>query len=241
MDTKISGYLKITAGVVLILWIASAVFAFGARGTFVTGKEKIQYKIAVKNNPYVQKGWKIWLKEGKYGYRNAVMKKVYFFGNEIKSTPVYETEIIKKPSSAMLVLGSSSSPNPVTVPKESYAHYIYDMEATAYDPSPESNSLEWAGITALGWRTRYGIAAVDPKVISLRSLIFVEGYGFAWAGDTGGDIKGKRIDLCYNTTKEAMRWGRRKAKVYVLSGKSWQYFRDKRIAAGSGKISKKPL
>lgn len=233
MDLKTSGYIKVITTAILLLWVISAAFAFGARETFVTGKEKIQYKIVTKKNPYVQKGWKIWLKEGKYGYRNAVMRKVLFFGNELKSAPVYETEIIKKPSSAWLVKGTSNLPNPVAVPKESYAHYIYDMEATAYDPSPESNSLEWAGITALGWRTRYGIAAVDPKVISLRSLIFVEGYGFAWAGDTGGDIKGKRIDLCYNTTKEAMRWGRRKTKVYVLSGKSWEYFRDKKARAAA--------
>lgn len=230
---KISNYIKVLAATLLFLWMMSAALALGARDIFVTGKEKIQYKIVTKKNPFVQKGWKIWLKEGKYGYKNGVSKKIYLFGKEIKSTTIYETEVIKKPSPAWLVKGTSNKQNPVTVPKESYAHYIYDMEATAYDPSPESNSLEWAGITALGWRTRYGIAAVDPKVIALRSLIFVEGYGFAWAGDTGGDIKGKRIDLCYNTTKEAMRWGRRKTKVYVLSGKSWEYFRDKKAKAAA--------
>ena len=225
MDLKTSGYLKVITYVIVFLWIISAVFAFGARDWFTIGKEKIQYKIITKKNPFVQKGWKIWLKEGKYGYRHAVMEKIILFGNEAKSISVYETEVIKKPVNAYLIKGDSNASNPISVPRESYAHYAYDMEATAYDPSPESNSLEWAGITALGWRTRYGIAAVDPSVIALRSLIFVEGYGFAWAGDTGGDIKGHRIDLCYNTTKEALRWGRRKAKVYVLSGKSWDYFR----------------
>lgn len=231
METKTAGYIKLIAGAALFLWAVSAVFAFGAVSAYSTGREKIQYRILTRKNPFVQKGWRIWLKEGKYGYKNAVMENISFFGRGITSRPYYETELIKKPESAYLVIGASGGSNPIIVPKECFAQYAYDMEATAYDPSPESNSLEWAGETALGWRTRYGIAAVDPRVIALRSLIFVEGYGFAWAGDTGGDIKGKRIDLCYNTTKEALRWGRRKAKVYVLSGKSWQFFRDKKVAA----------
>ncbi len=233
MEQKNAGYIKFITGAVAILWAISAVFAFGASSAYSTGREKIQYRIVTRKNPYVQKGWKIWLKEGKYGYKNAVMENISVFGRSALSRPYYETELIKKPESAFLVVGASRGANPIIVPKECFAHYAYDMEATAYDPSPESNSLEWAGETALGWRTRYGIAAVDPRVIALRSLIFVEGYGFAWAGDTGGDIKGKRIDLCYNTTKEALRWGRRKARVYVLSGKSWQFFRDKKIMASA--------
>jgi 3D (Asp-Asp-Asp) domain-containing protein len=104
------------------------------------------------------------------------------------------------------------------------------MVATAYDPSPESNSVDWAGITCLGWRTRYGIAAVDPKVIALKSLVYVDGYGLAWAGDIGGDIKGNRIDLCYNTTKEALNWGRRKVRVYVLGNRAWSAIRAKKKA-----------
>lgn len=132
---------------------------------------------------------------------------------------VFKSEILKKPEDALVILGESEKKHPITVPQETYVHYTYNLEATAYDPSPESNSLEWAGITKLGWRTRYGIAAVDPKVIALRSLLYIEGYGFAWAGDTGGAIKGKRIDLCYNTTEEALKWGRRKTKVYVLGKK----------------------
>ena len=230
MYTKIAKRLKIVTVVILIFWLLSTVLVFGVRDWYMIGQEKIQYKITTKKNPFIQKGWKIWLREGRYGYKKAVYNKIELFGNEIQNKPVYETEVIKKPISAFLINGTSNKSNPISVPKECYAHYAYDMESTAYDPSPESNSLEWAGITALGWHTRYGIAAVDPKVIALRSLIFVEGYGFAWAGDTGGDIKGKRIDLCYNTTKEALSWGRRKTKVYILSGKSWDFFRNKTAA-----------
>ena len=54
------------------------------------------------------------------------------------------------------------------------------------------------GITRLGWRARKGIIAVDPLVIKLRTNMYVPGYGFGQAGDTGGKIKGRWIDLCYD-------------------------------------------
>lgn len=91
---------------------------------------------------------------------------------------------------------------------------IIHMEATGYAP--------WTGegvndITAIGLKAQYGVVAVDPRVIPLRSIVFVEGYGRAIAGDTGGAIKGHRIDLCYNTAREALKYGRRPVRVYILS------------------------
>jgi 3D (Asp-Asp-Asp) domain-containing protein len=59
---------------------------------------------------------------------------------------------------------------------------------------------------------------VDPRVIPLRSLLYVAGYGLAWAGDVGGAIKGDRVDLCFNRTEDAVAWGRRWVRVYVLEG-----------------------
>lgn len=72
------------------------------------------------------------------------------------------------------------------------------------------------GLTCLGWRARYGIVAVDPRVIALRTRLFIEGYGYAVAGDTGGAIKGNRIDLGFNSMGEANRHGRKRVRVYIL-------------------------
>jgi 3D (Asp-Asp-Asp) domain-containing protein len=72
------------------------------------------------------------------------------------------------------------------------------------------------GLTRLGWRAGYGIVAVDPRVIPLRTRLFIEGYGYAVAGDTGGAIKGSRIDLGFNSMGEARRHGRKRVRVYVL-------------------------
>ena len=88
----------------------------------------------------------------------------------------------------------------------------YKMEATAYLPS-DGNGL---GITATGIRATYGVVAVDPKVIPLGSRVYIPGYGFAVAADTGGAIKGQKIDLCMESYNEAISFGRRSVEVYVL-------------------------
>lgn len=91
---------------------------------------------------------------------------------------------------------------------------VLHMVATAYAP--------WCcrgvnDITYTGMKAGFGVVAVDPKVIPLRSVLFIEGYGHAIAGDIGGAIKGYRIDLGFDSTREATRWGRRPVRVYILS------------------------
>jgi len=218
-----------TAGLVLLgAWVLLCGFSVSVSKESRVEKELMPYKIKSRTSRFVREGWKIWLREGKNGFRNRVIERYSLACGPVSENVSYRTGVLVEPEKAFVVRGISKKKHPITVPKETFMHYVFDMEATAYDPSPESNSLEWAGITSLGWRTRYGIAAVDPRVIALRSLIYVDGYGFAWTGDVGGDIKGKRIDLCYNTTKEALQWGRRKVKVYVLGRRPLSYYKAKR-------------
>ena len=89
---------------------------------------------------------------------------------------------------------------------------IYEMEATAYLPT-DGDGL---GITATGIRATHGVVAVDPRVIPLGSKVYVPGYGFAIAADTGGAIKGRKIDLCMESYGDAMQFGRRTVTVYLL-------------------------
>lgn len=92
---------------------------------------------------------------------------------------------------------------------------VMSVEATAYLPHDGSST----GRTATGRKAAYGIIATDPKVIPLGTLVFVEGYGLALAADTGGAIKGNRIDVCVHSRKEAMQWGRKTVKIHVFKGK----------------------
>jgi len=70
--------------------------------------------------------------------------------------------------------------------------------------------------TASGIWPRRGHVAVDPKLIPLGTKLFIEGYGPAVAVDTGGAIKEHRMDVFFETEKEARKWGRRfKVRVWI--------------------------
>jgi 3D (Asp-Asp-Asp) domain-containing protein/uncharacterized protein YabE (DUF348 family) len=92
------------------------------------------------------------------------------------------------------------------------AQRAMEMVATAYT----ADCAGCSGMTAIGRRAGHGIVAVDPRVIPLGTRLFIPGYGLAVAGDTGGAIRGLRIDLGFNSTRDALLFGRREVTVYRL-------------------------
>jgi len=103
---------------------------------------------------------------------------------------------------------------------------VITCNATAYDLSFQSCG-KWPGdpgygITASGTRAKYGTVAVDPRVIPLGTRMYIESadgsfvYGYCVAEDTGGAIKGNKVDLFFNSYNECMQFGRRSVNVYIL-------------------------
>jgi uncharacterized protein YabE (DUF348 family) len=94
---------------------------------------------------------------------------------------------------------------------------VMRMLATSYSASTAgtSKSSPWYGRTATGMVMRHGIVAVDPRYVTLRTQVYVPGYGVGLAGDTGGAIKGRRIDLGYDDDNLVLwyRW----VDVYLLT------------------------
>ncbi|MGD7046444.1 ubiquitin-like domain-containing protein [Jeotgalibacillus proteolyticus] len=92
----------------------------------------------------------------------------------------------------------------------------FTVSSTAYTASCNGCS----GITATGIDLKANpgmkVIAVDPSVIPLGSKVYVEGYGYAVAGDTGGAIKGNKIDVFIPSKEEAYRWGNRQVKIKIL-------------------------
>lgn len=70
--------------------------------------------------------------------------------------------------------------------------------------------------TGIDLRTTSNVIAVDPSVIPLGSIVEIPGYGIAIAGDTGGDIKGNRIDLHYNSVDQALVFGRQQLTIRIV-------------------------
>jgi uncharacterized protein YabE (DUF348 family) len=94
---------------------------------------------------------------------------------------------------------------------------VIRMLATSYSAGTAGTpkTSPWYGRTATGMKMRHGIVAVDPRVINLHSQVYVPGYGIGTAGDTGGAIKGRRIDLGYDDDNLVLwyRW----VDVYLLT------------------------
>jgi len=94
------------------------------------------------------------------------------------------------------------------------------MRATAYEAGPRSTGKTpdhpAFGITHSGLPARVGVVAVDPRVIPLFTLLYVVGYGFAIAADTGTGVDGNSIDLFFDTVEECLQFGRRNVRVYVI-------------------------
>jgi 3D (Asp-Asp-Asp) domain-containing protein len=126
-----------------------------------------------------------------------------------------------KPISKRMIKEERQDPQPVVITlgsagfsasRGSYVrHKVLSMVATGY-PAYVSGT----GRTCTGRRAAYGIVAVDPRVIKLNTLVFVEGYGLALACDTGGAIKGDRIDLCFDSTSAADGFGTKRVRVHIL-------------------------
>jgi 3D (Asp-Asp-Asp) domain-containing protein len=97
---------------------------------------------------------------------------------------------------------------------------VVEVIATAYCACKmccgKSEDNPWYGITATGTRVNQGrTIAVDPRLIPLRSKVYIKGMGWYQAEDTGGAIKGKRIDIYFDSHKEAQKFGVKKRKIYV--------------------------
>lgn len=176
----------------------------------VIQKEPIKFKTTVKFNPAITGGRRI-VQEGQPGEKEIKYLVAYKDGVKI-GYKVLSARVITQPVNQVVVV---SRPSQLASRSGSHVRRLR-MIATAYDPGPRSCGKYADGYTATGMRAGHGVVAVDPRVIRLGTKLYVDGYGFCVAGDVGRAIKGNRIDLGYNTYREAIRFGRRPVTVYIL-------------------------
>lgn len=124
--------------------------------------------------------------------------------------------------------GDLNQPQPKKVKDESYKETTPQgktivVKATAYTADPSENGGTYGGrvLTATGFDLSANpsakVIAVDPKVIPLGTKVHVEGYGTATALDTGGAIKGNRIDVLMPSKSQSSNWGVKTVKVTILN------------------------
>ncbi len=172
----------------------------------------IAFTSQLVNDPTLYRGHQLIRQNGQAGVRERTVREFYANGRLVAVSPSIWT-IAQDPTPRVVAVGTRA----MIASRGAFAGREYMMlEATAYYPGPNNYGGGVGPRTAIGLLAQRGVVAVDPAVIRLGSRLYVEGYGYAVAGDTGGAIQGLRIDLCYNTYDEAIQFGRRPVKVYIL-------------------------
>jgi len=81
---------------------------------------------------------------------------------------------------------------------------------------PRRGERKDVGVTSTGAAARCGTIAADPSRYPYGTIMYIEGYGRGVVEDCGGAIKGDRIDVFFETHREALQWGRRRMPVRIL-------------------------
>ncbi|HJF31502.1 MAG TPA: LysM peptidoglycan-binding domain-containing protein [Sporosarcina psychrophila] len=141
--------------------------------------------------------------------------------NNLKSDLIYPKQKLSIASSAKKskkTAATANKPAGKTISRSSSTKPVkeFTVSATAYTAYCNGCS----GITKTGINLRENsdlkVIAVDPNVIKLGTKVHVEGYGYAIAGDTGGSIKGNKIDVFIPSKSEAYKWGRKNVKITIV-------------------------
>lgn len=162
--------------------------------------------LAASSSYTVQKGDTLYKIAKSYKVSVANLKK----WNNLKSDIIKPKQKLKITTQAKSKTPSRSN-SPSNVAKEIV------VSASAFT----ANCTGCSGVTSTGINLKRNpnvkVIAVDPNVIKLGTKVYVEGYGYAIAGDTGSAIKGNKIDVFFPTKNAAYKWGRKNVTIKILN------------------------
>lgn len=175
----------------------------------------VAYSTVVKNDSSIGQGQSKVIQQGKSGEKETVIRVVFENGKEVSRKIIAET-MKSAPVQKVVAVGTTSSMSFSRGGSINSAKTLR-MKSTAYSAADGNGSGRTAtGTTARRSTGGYSSIAVDPRVIPLGTKVYVEGYGYAIAEDTGGAIKGNIIDVFFNSSSECRNWGVRYVNVYVV-------------------------
>lgn len=183
--------------------------------TFQTLRRQVALEPDVRLTPALKPGQRTILRRGRPALEQ-VTERVVLWDDVVIHRQLASRRVLRHGSQAVVLQGAPLTWEQLaTSTKFRKLVGVYTMEATAYTAWTATSNP--TGRTASGTQAGYGVVAVDPHVIRLGSHVFVPGYGLAIASDTGGAIVGNRIDLCMESVRDAIIFGRRPVKVYVVA------------------------
>lgn len=182
-------------------------------------EEPISYETIKRTDPSLEKGKEKIITEGQEGLISRTYELTRENGKTISKELVSEKTVQEKVDQVVAIgtkekkaiVTKVSSPSTSSSSAEEY-----HVTATAYT----SGCNGCTGKTATGINLRANpnakVIAVDPSFIPLGTKVYVEGYGYATAADTGGAVSGKKIDVFVPSTADAYSWGVKTVKIKVF-------------------------
>lgn len=196
---------------------------------------EIPYETSYIEDPTLPVGQEKILVAGQPGQMQRHADVVYRNAGEQRRTVVQETVLVQ-PVHQLVAVGTGENVGGEALPMIGDGYIVLPtgevltythtdvFEATAYTKTDEGCD----DFTANGNRVKFGVVAVDPKVIPYGTRMFIvttDGsfiYGLSTAEDCGGAIQQKRLDLYMDTTAECFQFGRQDCIVYFLGDANWK-------------------
>lgn len=183
-------------------------------------EDSLDFAVEKKQDASLQKGKHKVVATGENGSVSRTYEVVKENGKVVAKN-LQSEKVLKEPKKKVVAVGTktvvASAPTVSRGSAEPASGKEFYVTATAY--TPYCDGCSGTSATGINLRSNSGlkVIAVDPSVIKLGSKVWVEGYGTAIAGDTGGAIKGNKIDILVQTDAQARNWGRKKVRIKVLN------------------------
>lgn len=177
-------------------------------------EEPVQFAVVTQKDANLEKGKEQTITEGIPGVISKQFEVILENGKEISRKLISENRV-KEKQDKVVAVGTKEIALQVSRGGSSSGKEFY-VSATAYT----ANCNGCSGRTATGLNLHANpnakVIAVDPRIIPLGTKVYVDGYGYAVASDTGSSIKGFKIDVFFPSKADAYRWGSRKVMIKVL-------------------------
>lgn len=187
-------------------------------------EEKIPFDTVKRNTSSLNKGMTKVVQGGQNGIKENTIHIVYENGKEV-SREVVESKVTRKPIGQIVNVGTrevqrttfvasrGATTRSATTSSQGRNRSYRTMTVVATGYSSQDPGVD--NITSTGATLKKGIIAVDPSVIPYGTRIYVPGYGYGIAADTGGGIRGNRLDLAFSNKSQALNFGRRTVTIRI--------------------------
>lgn len=131
--------------------------------------------------------------------------------------PVAASSQLQKAQNYKLFPHASQDLSKLSAVEVTATGYYAGHESTGKNPGHPEYGVTFSGMKVLRDVTSFSTIAADPAIFPIGTVLYIPGYGYGVVADTGGAIKGNRIDLYFETKNQVYKeWGKKTLNVFVV-------------------------